>query len=79
MLSIFCCQSYCRIEQSHLIVIKDCEKSKIKCVKAAFRSATYEKETPTQVFFCKYCKIFKNSSFCRIDPVAASECGENSG
>ena len=23
----------------------------------------YEKETPTQVFFCEYCKIFKNIHF----------------
>ena len=29
------------------------------------------KETPTQVFFCKHCKIFNNSFFYRTPPVAA--------
>ena len=28
-----------------------------------FRPATLLKETPTQVFSCEYCKIFKNSFF----------------
>ena len=28
-----------------------------------FRPATLKKETPTQVFFCEYCEIFKNNFF----------------
>ena len=30
-----------------------------------------EKETPTQVFSCEYCEIFKNTFFYRTPPVAA--------
>ena len=37
----------------------------------SFRPATL-KVTPTKVFFCEYCKIFKSSSFHRTPPVAAS-------
>ena len=33
----------------------------------------YLKETPTQVFSCEYCEIFKNSFFYRTPLVAASE------
>ena len=36
------------------------------------RPATVLKETSTQVFFCKYCEIFKNSFFYRPLLVAAS-------
>ena len=32
----------------------------------------FKKETPTQVFSCKYYEIFKNSFFYRTHPVAAS-------
>ena len=32
-----------------------------------------KKETPAQVFSCRYCEIFKNSFFFRTPPVAASE------
>ena len=32
----------------------------------------YEKETPTQEFSCEYGKIFKNTFFYRMPPVAAS-------
>ena len=32
----------------------------------------YEKETPTQEFSCEYSKIFKNTFFYRMPPVAAS-------
>ena len=32
----------------------------------------YEKETPAQVFSCKYCEFSKNSFFNRTPPVAAS-------
>ena len=31
----------------------------------------FKKETPVQVFSCKYCKIFRNSFFYRTPPVAA--------
>ena len=31
------------------------------------------KETPTQVFSCEYCKIFKISFFCRTPLAVASE------
>ena len=31
-----------------------------------------KKETPTQMFCCEYCEIFKNSSFYRTPTVAAS-------
>ena len=31
------------------------------------------KETPTQVFSCEICEIFKNTFFYRTHPVAASE------
>ena len=31
------------------------------------------KETPTQVFSCEICEIFKNSFFNRTPPVASSE------
>ena len=31
----------------------------------------YQKETPTQVFFCEYCEIFKNSFFYRTALMAA--------
>ena len=30
------------------------------------------KENPTQMFSCEYCKILKNTFFCRIPSVAAS-------
>ena len=33
---------------------------------------TLLKETPTQVFSCEYCEIFRNSFFHRTPPVAAS-------
>ena len=36
-------------------------------------NSLYLKETPTQVFSCEYCKIFKNSFFHRTTPVAASD------
>ena len=32
-----------------------------------------KKETPTQVFSCEFCEIFKNNFFHRTPPVAASE------
>ena len=31
-----------------------------------------KKETPLQVFSCKFCEIFKNTFFYRAPPVAAS-------
>ena len=37
-----------------------------------FWPATLLKKTPTQVFFCEYCEIFKNSFFYRTILVAAS-------
>ena len=33
----------------------------------------YLKETPTRLFYCEYCKIFKNSFFSRTLSVAAFE------
>ena len=36
------------------------------------RLATLLKETPTQVFSCKICEIFRNTLFYRTPPVAAS-------
>ena len=33
--------------------------------------AIYLKETPTQVFPCEICEIFKNNFFHRTSPVAA--------
>ena len=33
-----------------------------------------KKETVTQVFFCEFCKIFKNTFFYRTPLVAASAC-----
>ena len=33
----------------------------------------YQKETPTQVLFCKYCNIFKNSFFYETPLAAVSE------
>ena len=38
----------------------------------AFIPPTYEKETPTQVLFCEYCKIFQNSCFYGTLPLAVS-------
>ena len=35
--------------------------------------ALYYKKTPTQVFTCEICEIFKNTFFCRTPPVATSE------
>ena len=32
----------------------------------------YKKKTPTQVFSCKYCEIFKENVFYKTLPVAAS-------
>ena len=32
----------------------------------------YYKDTPTQVFSCKVCEIFKNTFFHKTHPVAAS-------
>ena len=40
--------------------------------KAPLLEQLYEKETPIQVFFFEYCKIFKKSFFHRASPVAAS-------
>ena len=37
-----------------------------------WRSATLLKETPTQVFSCQICKVFKNTFFQRVPSVAAS-------
>ena len=34
----------------------------------------YLKDTPRQVFSCEIWKIFKNTSFCKTSPVAASVC-----
>ena len=36
------------------------------------RFQLYNKETPTQMFSCEYCEIFKNSFCYRTPPVAAS-------
>ena len=33
-----------------------------------FRPATLLKETPTQVFSCEYCEIFKNTFFTEQTP-----------
>ena len=33
----------------------------------------FRKETPTQVFSCKFCKIFMKTFFYRTPPVAASD------
>ena len=33
----------------------------------------YQKETPTKMFSCEFCDIFKNTFFYRTLPVAASE------
>ena len=38
----------------------------------AWRPATLIKETPTRVFSCEICEIFKNTAFYRTPPVAAS-------
>ena len=35
-------------------------------------STLLKKETPTQVFFCEFCQIFKNNFFYRTLTVAAS-------
>ena len=37
-----------------------------------FRPEPYQEETPTQVFSCEICKIFKNIFFYRTPSVAAS-------
>ena len=34
----------------------------------------YKKETPTQLFPCEICNIFKNAFFYRTSPTAASAC-----
>ena len=39
----------------------------------AFRPATLSKRTPTHVFFCEYCKIFKNNFFKQHLQTTASE------
>ena len=36
------------------------------------RLQLYNKETPTRMFSCEYCEIFKNSFCYRTPPVAAS-------
>ena len=35
--------------------------------------SVFTKETPTQVFACKYCEIFRNSFFYRATPVGISD------
>ena len=40
-----------------------------------FFNKLYLKKTPTQVFFCEYCKIFKNNFFYRTPLAAASAPG----
>ena len=40
---------------------------------AGLRPATLFKETPAQVFPCKFCESFKNTYFYRTPPVAASD------
>ena len=40
---------------------------------AIFPATLLKKETPTQVFSCEYCKIFKNSFFYRPHSLASSE------
>ena len=51
-----------------------------------FRPATLSKETPTQVFSCEYCDIFKNSSFIEhlwwlllviFHKILTCQCGNN--
>ena len=42
-------------------------------LESLFNEVVDLKETPTQVFFCEICKIFKNIFFFRTLPVAASE------
>ena len=37
------------------------------------KACNFIKETPTQMFSCEYCDIFKNSFFCSTPLVAASE------
>ena len=36
----------------------------------------YQKKTPTQVFSWEFAESFKNASFCRTPPVAASRNGK---
>ena len=43
---------------------------KNSCVEVGLQR--YQKETPTQVFFCEYCKIFKSSYFEEHVQAAAS-------
>ena len=38
-----------------------------------------KKETPTYVFSCEFCEIFKSTFFYRTPPVDASECTILSG
>ena len=35
------------------------------------RSLFFNKDTPTQVFYCQFCKLLKNSLFDKTPPVAA--------
>ena len=40
---------------------------------ADLKTGNFTKKIPTQVFFCKYCKIVKNTYFEEHLPMAASE------
>ena len=87
------CQYSCRSSQRRYSIKKDVLKSftiftgKHLCwslfliTLQAFRLETLLKGTPTQVFSCEYCEIFKNSYFeehLRMATFVHVKCGGNS-
>ena len=46
--------------------------TKLQAYLQAFRPVTLLEKTPTQVFFCKYCKSFKSTLFNKTSAVGAS-------
>ena len=49
---------------ANLHLFKKCYEGFLKAFTGAvIRLQFYNKETPTQVFFCEYCKMFKNTYF----------------
>ena len=68
--NIECCiKHFQMIRNSH----RRCSLKKILCAAVSLDFQLYLKCTPTEVFSCKYCEIFKNTNFEEYLRTTASE------
>ena len=68
--------SFSRTSRSKVFSDKSVLKNFAKFTRKHLCWSLKKKNTPTQVFSCEFCEIFKNTSFYRTPPMAASVSGE---